>query len=95
MSKLFSRHSFILVVLIVFVLVFSIGLFAWMKMDLNKKQQTLDALNEQLAQVQRDNENLEYLINEADEAQLYERLARERGYAYPDEKIYYDVTPGK
>ena len=76
-------------------MVFSIGLFAWMKMDLNKKQQTLDALNEQLAQVQRDNENLEYLINEADEAQLYERLARERGYAYPDEKIYYDVTPGK
>ena len=66
-----------------------------MRIDLNKKQQTLDALNERLAQVQKDNENLEYLINEADEAQLYERLARERGYAYPDEKIYYDVTPGR
>ena len=40
-------------------------------------------------------EEIDYLINHADEAELYERLARDRGYAYPDEKVYFDVTPGK
>ena len=44
--------------------------------------------------VQMDNDSISYLINEADANELYEHLARERGYVYPDEKVYYDVTPG-
>ena len=95
MSKILNRHSVILIILVVFVLLFSIIFYGWMRIDLKKKQAVLDGLNEQLAEVQMDNQNIEYLINEADEKELYERLARERGFAYPDEKIYYDVTPGK
>ena len=95
MAKVFNKHSVILMALVAFILIFSVGFYAWMRIDLNQKQAELEGLNEQLAEVQMDNENIEYLINEADEKELYERLARERGYAYPDEKIYYDVTPGK
>ena len=95
MSKIFQKHSFILMFFIVFALLFSVGLFAWIKMDTKEQKLQLEALNRQLELLNMENEEAEYLLNEADEAQLYERLARGRGYVYADEKVYYDVTPGK
>ena len=95
MLKLFNRHSYILMFFIVFALLFSLGLFAWIKMDTNEQKLRLESLNRQLEALNMENEEVDYLLNEADEAQLYERLARERGYVYADEKVYYDVTPGK
>jgi len=95
MSKIFQKHSYILMFFIVFALLFSVGLFAWIKMDTKEQKLQLEALNRQLEMLNMENEEAEYLLNEADEAQLYERLARDRGYVYADEKVYYDVTPGK
>ena len=95
MLKLFHKHSYILMFFIVFALLFSLGLFAWIKIDTREQKQRLDSLNAQLEALNLENEEVDYLLNEADEAQLYERLARERGYVYADEKVYYDVTPGK
>ena len=94
MLKLFHRHSYILMFFIIFALLFSLGLFAWIKLDTKEQKQKLDALNRQLEALNMENEEVDYLLNEADEAQLYERLARERGYVYADEKVYYNVTPG-
>lgn len=94
MTKTSGRRSFILVFFAVAVICISLGIFAWLSIDSNEKQIQLDAVNAQLQQINQDNEQKDYLINNADEAELYEHLARERGYAYPDEKIYYDVTPG-
>jgi cell division protein FtsB len=93
-TKASGRRSFILVFFVVAILCFSLGLFAWLTIDSNEKQIRLDSLNAQLQQLQQENQEIDYLINNADEAELYEHLARERGYAYPDEKVYYDVTPG-
>ena len=95
MLNLFHRHSYILMFFIVFALLFSLGLFAWIKIDTREQKQRLESLNAQLEALNLENEEVDYLLNEADEAQLYERLARERGYVYADEKVYYDVTPGK
>ena len=95
MLKLFNRHSYILMFFIVFALLFSLGLFAWIKLDTKEQKLRLDSLNRQLNALNMENEEVDYLLNEADEAQLYERLARERGYVYADEKVYYDVTPGR
>ena len=94
MLKIFHRHSYILMFFIVFALLFSLGLFAWIKHDTKEQKLKLDSLNRQLEALNMENEEADYLLNEADEAQLYERLARERGYVYADEKVYYDVTPG-
>ena len=95
MSKVFSRHSAILMFLCIFILCFAIGLYVWLRIDLRGKEAQLAALQEELAEVQMDNDSINYLLNEADADELYEHLARERGYVYPDEKVYYDVTPGK
>lgn len=93
-TKTTGRRSFILVFFVITILCFSLGLFAWLNIDTNAKQSQLDSLNEQLQQLQQENQEIDYLINNAEEAELYEHLARERGYVYPDEKVYYDVTPG-
>ena len=69
-------------------------MYGALRSDINQKRTTLDALNAEYEELSADNEEINSLINETDEAKLYEHLARERGYVYPDEKIYYDVTPG-
>lgn len=93
-SKFFSRHSRILALLTVFILCFSVALVMYLRSDISAKQAQVQELEARLQELQLENNELEYLINEADEAELFEHLARERGYVYPDEKIFYNVTPG-
>ena len=93
-SGFFNKHSKILVALASFLLVFAVVIFAILQKNVSSKQAELESLQKELQTLQDENGVLEYLINEADEAELFEHLARERGYVYPDEKIYYNVTPG-
>lgn len=95
MEKVKRKRSIILAFMMVVTFSFSLGMYIYTAIDTNKKQIQYDALLGQLNQYEQTNEELNYLINNADEAELYEHLARERGYAYPGEKVYYDVTPGK
>ena len=90
-----GRRSIILMLCVIVAFVASITVFTTISIDTNEKQNKLDALNARIEQVKQENQEMDYLINNSDEAELYEHLARERGYAYPDEKVYYDVTPGK
>ncbi len=95
LTKASGRRSIILILCIIVAFVASVTVFATVSIDSNEKQNKLDALKGQLEQLQQENQEMDYLINNSDEAELYEHLARERGYAYPDEKVYYDATPGK
>ncbi len=95
MTKPSGRRSIILALCMIVAFVASITVFTTVSIDSNEKMNRLDSLKAQLEQLQQDNEEKEYLINHSDEAELYEHLARENGYAYPDEKVYYDATPGK
>lgn len=95
MTETKGRRSIILLLSVFAIFCFSLIIFVWLTIDSNEKQIQLDSLNSRLAVIQQENQEMDYLINNADEAELYEHLARERGYVYPDEKVYYDVTPGK
>lgn len=95
MSKPSGRRSIILVLCMIIAIVASLAVFTTISIDINVKEDELAALEARLELLKQDNEEKEYLINNSDEAELYEHLARERGYAYPDEQVYYDVTPGK
>ena len=92
--NIINKHSKILIALASFLLVFAIVFFAALQKNVKTKQAELESLRSELQELQDENSELEYLINEADEAELFEHLARERGYVYPDEKVYYNVTPG-
>ncbi len=92
--KIINKHSKILIALASFLLVFTVVFFAILQKNVKTKEAELESLRLELQELQDENSELEYLINEADEAELFEHLARERGYVYPDEKVYYNVTPG-
>lgn len=94
MIKASGRRSLILIFFLVILFCCSIGFFSWLKIDAHEKQLQLNALNVRLEELKESNLEIEHLINEADEKELYERLARARGYVYPDEKVYFNVTPG-
>ena len=94
MKKIFTRRSIIMII-VVTVVFLSIGASnITMAVKLSRQNKELAAINEQIATVEMDNKSIDYLLTEADERELFERLAREKGYAYPDERIYYDITPG-
>lgn len=94
MLKKFENRSFLIILLTTFVLLFFLGIYALISLNMNAKTAKLKNLQEELDNLNKSNSSIEYLLNEADESVLYERLARERGYVYADEKVYYDVTPG-
>ncbi len=94
-NTLFGRRSYIIMFFTVVLLCFSIFFFTFLNSDVKKKEQKLAELNQQYESIVQENNDLNYLLNEADEKELFEQLARAHGYSYPDEKIYYDVTPGK
>ena len=74
-TKFFSRHSRILIVLTAFILCFSVALVMYLRSDISAKQAELQELKAQLQEIQIENDEIEYLINEADEAELFEHLA--------------------
>lgn len=58
--------------------------------DTNEKIQLAQT---QYKQIEADNKNTKNLLENADENDIIERIARERlGYVFPDEKVYYDVN---
>lgn len=93
-AKVQKGHSRILLFMSVVLLLFAVVFFIMLKNGGKTKEAELSDLKTQLQELQEENSELDYLINEADEAELFEHLARERGYVYPDEKIFYNVTPG-
>lgn len=91
----FGRHSYIVMFLTVCLLTFSLALYSLMNIGVKRKEEQLAELSERYESIVQSNNELNYLLTEADENELFEQLARAHGYAFPDEKLYYDVTPGK
>ncbi len=93
-SNIIKGHSKILAAIVLVSLLFAVVFFISLRNGVKTKETQLQALKLQLQELEEENSRLDYLINEADEAELFEHLARDRGYVYPDEKIFYNVSPG-
>ena len=88
-------HKIIITVMILTVFIYLLATFINLQFGINEKKAQLSELSNQYEQQLEENDELQKLIDEGDEAQFIERIAREqRGYVYPDERVYYDVTPG-
>lgn len=87
------RNSFIiLAACLVFVCYFTFTIVdqqSNIKAASQEKEQLQNQLNEQLLE----NEELSRLIEEGEEADYMERIAREKlGYVMPDERVFYDIS---
>lgn len=90
-----AKHSFILSLALLLVAgYFVIGLVQ-SQMDIREKQNEIAAAKAQYQQELDENERLQAVANGGDQSAYMERVAREKlGYVMPDEKVYYDITPG-
>ena len=63
------------------------------QIDISKKRDELESINEKIAIQKVDNKKLERIINSEEDDEYIEKLARDKlGFAYPDEKIYIDIS---
>ncbi len=63
------------------------------KVELAEKQQELAVLQEEALMLEAENASYESILSEEDERTYMERIATEKlGYAYPDERRFYDTT---
>ena len=79
-------------VLLVMIAGCGISIFGDM-LEYSKKQSELDELKVRAEQLEAENAEYESILNEEDERTYMERIAIEKlGYAYPDERRFYDTT---
>ena len=87
MKKKIRKYIFIAL------LVYGIFLTAKQQIDVMAKRQELEDLQNQCEQQILENEQLNNTLANENEADYVERIAREEfGYAYPDERIYIDIS---
>lgn len=87
--------SIILTVAAVLVIGFFVVSIISQKFDNDRQSNEYNALTGELEQKLSENSELAAVVESDDEAALAEKYARENGYAYPDERLYYDATPGE
>ena len=63
------------------------------QVDINNKKAELENIQEKIVSQGVENKNLERIINSDEDDEYIEKLAREKlGFAYPDERIYIDIS---
>lgn len=76
-----------------------VGIMAYLVVALVAGQIEVSQKNQQLADVQalvqqqtEENEELQRIVDSDDENAYIEKIARELGYGYPDERVYVDIS---
>ena len=87
------NHSIILGVLFFAVVCYFLATLISLQTKVNAEEKALDDLKATYQQQIIDNAELEMIIENGNEADYIEKVAREQyGYAKPDERVYYDST---
>ena len=85
-GRVFLRVFFVLVLLSM------LGAYISNQVTISSKQTELDALNEQIAQQQAENEEMQRILS-GDPDEITEWVARDSyGYAAPNERIFADIS---
>ncbi len=85
----------IITVMVLTVFLYLFFTFASLRTDMKEKKAKILELSAQYEQQIAENNELQKLIDDGNEQQYIEHIARQqRGYVYPDERVYYDITPG-
>lgn len=61
------------------------------QVTIGSKRQELDSLQTQVEEQKAENEELDRALSDGEDA-IIERIAREQGYARPNERIFYDIS---
>lgn len=85
------RISVIAVALVV-MFFFCSGFIVSQAADINRLKNQEEAYNQQLSEQQKDNEELEEILDSDDRDSYIEQKAREKGYVKSGEIVFYDIS---
>ncbi|MDR1631164.1 MAG: septum formation initiator family protein [Oscillospiraceae bacterium] len=89
------KRSVILILAVLVVSVSFFSIFVKLQIDIKERAKQAAQVQEEYEQVSGENERLRDSLNSGDEAKMIEEYARNyRDFIFPDEYVYYDVTPG-
>ncbi len=87
------KHSIILAVLFCALVCYFVATLISLQMQVRAQENTVEDLKAQYQQQIEENDELQALIEEGNESDYIEKIAREQyGYAKPDERVYYDSS---
>lgn len=91
-SKKKPMGGFILKIVLLLFIVYSIISLTITQINLSQNRQKLAELESKQQELQLSNDQLKALLDEGSYEDLIERALRENGYVRSDEKVYTDIT---
>lgn len=90
-----KKFSFILSLGLILVAGYFVISLINVQMDIKQRKKDAADLNAQYEQQVAENDQLQNVVDGGDKDEYIERVAREKlGYVKPNEKVYYNITPG-
>lgn len=94
-AKRVQPKSFILTLGIILLVGYFVITFIGLQLDIGERNAIKDQKAEEHQQMKDENDRLQAIVDSEDKGAYKEEVARdELGYVMPDEKVFYDVTPG-
>ena len=88
-----KKHSVILAVLFCALVCYFVATLISLQMQVRAQENNVEELKTQYQQQLDENAELQQLIEEGNESEYIEKIAREQyGYAKPNERVYYDSS---
>ena len=88
----FKQAGFLTKLVIVVLLIYMATSLLYLRGQIRDAEQTRAALEEQVRQKQLENQQLSAAIENSDDPDMLERVAREKGYVKSNETIYVNIA---
>ncbi len=94
-KKRVQKRSFILTLALVLLVGYFIITIIDLQLEIRERKEVKEQLDTEYEQLLADNERLQAIVDSEDKGDYMEQVAREKlGFVMPNEKVFYDITPG-
>lgn len=90
-----QKKSFILSLALVLLVGYFIITIISLQVEIRDRKEVKEQLDMEYEQILSNNERLQAIVDSEDKGDYMEQVAREKlGFVMPNEKVFYDITPG-
>lgn len=94
-SKKKQSKSFILALALILVFGYFVITIIDLQLEIHDRKDVLNQLDHEYQQLVTNNQRLQSIVDSDDKGDYMEQVAREQlGFVLPNEKVFYDITPG-
>lgn len=90
-----QSRSFILTLALILVVGYFIITIIDLQLEIRDRKEVYEQLGNEYEQIVSENNRLQAIVDNEDKSAYMEQVAREKlGFVMPNEKVFYDITPG-